>query len=164
MAMAGGCGGDDPATPQMTTSVDNDKQIRSLSESEMKQLCEDMAQTMFKMFTKERLCTLAGLSAKALGSDCLTMYDACIKDELGKLDNPAKDMKCTVNKAGWQTCTATVAELQGCLNQATVGMDSIFSNLTCSTDTKTGKGIKHMFDVSKCKALEAKCKDMFEVK
>ena len=134
-----------------------------LSDDEASQMCQDMGKTLVKMFSdKDMLCTLAGLTVKSRGMDCLTTYDKCMAGTLKKkADNPGEDWSCTIKKFSAKDCKATVAEMEACFNQSLKVMHSAFSGLTCSTELDS-KAAKNIFDTvnfgtTACEAVKKKC-------
>jgi hypothetical protein len=116
-----------PAPAGGVTSVDQSKQLSSLSASEMQTLCSDFKNYLVKQTAKDfgaRLCIQAAFTATELGTPA-DPSQACHDSYASCMNNPANSQ----NSAGIQvnalcpdiptapSCSMTVSEYMACLDE-----------------------------------------------
>jgi hypothetical protein len=87
---------------------------------------------------KPKLCTLVAASFSSNEASCNSLRDACVQDDSAGDANsadgfgPAEDVSCSGATAdGWQGCTATVGEMETCLNDMLDALDAMLNAYSC---------------------------------
>ncbi|WP_437914177.1 hypothetical protein WME73_49685 [Sorangium sp. So ce302] len=116
------CGGDDDGGDGGQSGGDLDsKQLGELTAAESQAVCDDIAGSF--EISKEDMCDLEGLSATFAGEDCEAAKAECISSPA----EPEPTGSC--DTSGFAGCTATVAELKGCITATT----NLLKAITCES-------------------------------
>jgi hypothetical protein len=133
------CGGSDSGG-DVTLGISSGKALSEVTPDEATRGCTQLrneVQARFNPVTlKPKICTLVAVSFASDESSCTNLRDACVQDnsagdDAGELA-PAEDISCNGTTVdGWQGCTATVGEMEGCLNDMLDALDAMLSSYTC---------------------------------
>lgn len=138
-----GCGGESQggSTGVVSTGLSVSKPLSDVTTAEATQGCGHMKDAIEARFqqpsAKTGLCTLLAASFSNTESACTSVRDSCVKGDTGSAGtssdtslaslDPATGLDCTgTNLDSWQGCSATVGELESCLNDT---LDAIFTLL-----------------------------------
>jgi hypothetical protein len=162
----GGAPGDGSTPPAVDFGVPAAKKLSELTPAETAQLCEEAEALVdtsgLQKDMKEFTCKLAGITATMMAegdSDadlqkaCKAAYDECMAEPAD--DEPAES--CEFEET---TCSATVGELESCMNDSLEMIGEIKSKLpSCDKVTKESVGdvMGDLFTLEpseSCKALE----------
>lgn len=143
-----------------SSGVSGTKKVGELSPTEVKTFCDAAEKTLtsdgFRAPTCKLLAVVAAASAGEgdLKTPCKMAYDECIKE-------PSDDS--AMCEAPPSTCTATVGEIEACLNDTQKLLNTIAGKLP-SCDNLTQSSLEMLdedsFDFDEpasCKSVQAKC-------
>jgi hypothetical protein len=167
VACSGGGGGSTGGST-LTTSAPPNKEVSQLTPEEGKQYCLDVGRyfnaEMGPLTQKSRCLTEAsramrGITSEAdLRSKCSSEYQAC----LAKGEPPPDAFETENCQKTSTTCTATVAEVNKCLEDYVARARAAGATLDsfCSRIQIDGGGVESNFDSeapASCKAISSKC-------
>lgn len=158
--LACACGGGDGNLPQLKTDLEGNKRIDQLSVTEGDELCADLL-VYGKDFVETfgpRLCRLAGTFTTSQ-SECEKATNDCIERSEAV---PPSDGACRPGRA----CAATVSEVQACINDSVVQLDTRIDSVpTCQQRAQgaaTSPTTSSPDQPESCKRLFEICPVMFE--
>ncbi len=149
LAFGIGCGSSDKAPAVGVTSVNQGKQLSSLSASEMQTLCSDFNNYLVAQTAQEfvsRLCTQAAFTATSLGAPadpsqaCHDSYASCMNDTAKNSSGIQVSALCPSTPAA-PSCSMTVSQYVACLNElipAAIGAWESKSDLCDNLESCTG--------------------------
>jgi hypothetical protein len=160
-----GCGSDSRGTT-LETGVSGDKPLNTLSQDEATKVCKSVGDWSKRAFSEEKLkeipCKLTAALFGALAGDAEQARMACTQTYNSCLQQPAmpsqQESTCGMVDSN---CTATVAEMEACLNELPKAFDDFAAALP-SCDA-LGSGMMSMpFNLESlnppaCKTFESKC-------
>jgi hypothetical protein len=123
---------------EVSTGISSSKALSALTAQEAASGCERMKDSIEAHFNrssaKTGLCTLVGLALSPDEATCTSQRDACVKSESGDgaSSSPADEFECSdASVEGWQGCSATVGEMEACLNDILAAFDTLLSGYSC---------------------------------
>jgi hypothetical protein len=133
------CSGDaQGGSGEINSGISSSKALSALTAQEAASGCEHMNDAVEAHFNrssaKTGLCTLLGLALSPDESSCVSQRDACLKSESGDSasSSPADEFECSdASVEGWQGCSATVGDLEACLNDMLGAFDTLLSSYSC---------------------------------
>jgi hypothetical protein len=143
------CGGQsegdaaDEARPGKTTGIAGNQLLGDVAEEDAARGCDGMKSALAARFnpttSKPELCTLLALRFSSTEARCTRYRSACLQGELEPAAyaqaladfDPAPDLGCHDGNVDWDACTATVAELEKCLDGALGAFDAALQTYTC---------------------------------
>jgi hypothetical protein len=143
-----GCGGESQggSIGTVSTGISASKALGDVTTAEATEGCthlQDAIETRFQQpSSKTGLCTLLGLSLSSTEAACTSLRDSCVKGDTGtattsddvSLDafDPGQQLQCSgTNIDDWHGCTATVGEMETCINDMLEGLDALLNSYTC---------------------------------
>ena len=87
-----------------------------------------------RLFHARAASSLLGLALSPDEPTCVSQRDACLKSESGESagSSPAQEFECSdASVDGWQGCSATVGEMEACLNDMLTAFDTLLNSYTC---------------------------------
>jgi hypothetical protein len=155
-----------------STGMDSGKTPASMSPADRATLCTKVESFLPTLMSKADMCKLSGMMGAMLGMGggdlkalCTAAYDACMKEPDDPVETTGDTASCS---QGMSTCTATVGEIESCMNDLDAMMRAEMakipscSQLTLSDFTATSTTTETTTSPASCTALEAKCPDMGE--
>jgi hypothetical protein len=170
-----GCGGDGDGAGA-SSGVTPSAQLGKLDTTQARQLCEwassQVDESSFEP-TKQQACTLFGISFTDNPTDCRAFADACVQapdendgiseEEEEELEEEEDDCATAMVDAELMGCTATVSEYEACVRAAVDAIERVFASLSCEQAGMSDlEGDVAAQEPEACKALEAKCPDVFQ--
>lgn len=157
MAVAA-CGGDDGGGSGFSTGVSGSKKLDQLSASETQQLCSDLEEWGQEVVENGRpkLCRIAGIFAED-EAQCEMLVQECINEP----DEPTPGM-CEAP----DNCSATVAEVQKCLDDAVVEFNKLLDQFPTCKQIASGMAsvpVSQPQQPASCKAIESTCPDVSSI-
>jgi hypothetical protein len=143
--------------PEASFPVEQTRPLSDLTSEERGLICEEIRQVYATAITKSEVCTLAGLAIKTdEGSgeqQCSQVYKLCLDQEV---TIPAPDWECGVlSTEQTRSCTATVSELEACVNDELRLMKQVLSGLSCSSSLESLED--RLREPPSCQRLESQC-------
>lgn len=165
LAASIGCGGGDGGSTQLSTGVDGTKQYGAVTADENQKICNATAAWVGTAFDaakmKEFGCKLAGVVGGVFGGTaaCQSAYDMC-KNAAPPDGGAGMPMGATCNKPA-STCTATVAELEACLNAIPANLDKLVNALPSCANV-SAQSVQQLGNIQMllgpaCQTFEMKC-------
>lgn len=164
-ALCAACGSDDGGSG-FSPSVSSDKELGSLSEPDVKKLCDDVQSYASSVADslKDVSCRSAGIAAAVTGGAetdadarvaCKTAYDKCLATPADTDEEPCERPPAT--------CKATVGELTACLNAYPTYVKATLPNLPACNTIEVAKLSSYFETPDKpeapaaCKTYDTKC-------
>ena len=157
----GGGGGGGP----LESGVEGDKGLSSLSDAEVNTLCESFAsygQALLGSISKEDICIFVAAALMQDSTSCEAVVPQCVADPEVSDPSDEESPACTEGaKADFMNCTATVDELEGCMEAY---MNKLRSDVGGATCASAGQGAS--LDLSPnalpaCASVVEKCPGLF---
>jgi hypothetical protein len=143
-----GCGGESEggSTGVVSTGISASKTLGDVTTAEATDGCGHMKDGIEARYqqpsARTGLCTLLGVTLGSTESACTNLRDSCLKGDTadaGTAENvsvtdidPAGNFECSgTNIDSWHGCTATVGELETCLNDTLDALDALLNAYTC---------------------------------
>jgi hypothetical protein len=136
------CGGstqDDTGT--VSSGISSSKALSAVTTQEATRGCAQMKDAVEARFSrasvKTGLCTMSALLLSSSESSCSSARDACLNGSADSGDapavNPAPDFECQgTNIDSWQGCSATVGQLETCLNEMLDAAEATLMSYSCA--------------------------------
>lgn len=149
-----------------SSGVDSSKPLNKLSASESEKICkagQEWVKTSLEPKLKEFGCKLDSAFASALSPDdasaraaCKMAFDMCLKAP------PSMDMQMSACSAAPSTCTATVGEVEACINEYPAAFDELNKafpscDMLTKASTTSAPKLTSLDQSPACKALQMKC-------
>ena len=138
------CSGDaDGGAGQVSSGISSSKALSEVTAQEAVRGCEHMKGSMEAHFNSSSartgMCTVVAWTLSTDESSCISARDACLKDDNSNggssgasIPSPADAFECSdANVDGWQDCSATVGEMEACLNDMLGLFDAVLNGYTC---------------------------------
>ena len=161
--------------PGAVSDVDSSKAVNNLSDSEVKEYCEDG-----KRYSEAQLAGIdlkkigCGISAQLLASygaendadaqaKCRTQFDECMKQptENTGADAGAQEDDCAAFKEQVANCNATVGEVNQCVADQTAALKALSAKDFCAEakamSNDTPPNTTAFQPPASCKAIQSKC-------
>lgn len=169
-----GCGGGSSGTGSYASGIDTTRTINTLDQKDINGICQRYEDYAKKLISSDQFCTLAGILFSNLDqsvppneriAQCEELKNQCV-DSSKNPDPEDTEPSCPVAlSAALQECGGTVGELDLCLNDEFIALDSFFNSLSCNVaaDPNSIKA-PQVSDIQSCAALEKKCPKLFQNK
>lgn len=149
-------GASEPASaPAFVSALPDESPVSSLAGVEWSTLCDELGAWTNDVFAAapESTCLLGGLVLGGSPQGCETMVDSC----LASADAPPPPACDASLQAG---CTATIGEIETCLNQVVTVIGSLGGNVSCETtlDRSMLAGVlRPLTGATSCLSLQSTC-------
>jgi hypothetical protein len=157
--------------------LDTNEPLAGLTAAEAQSACHALSSSVSQALPDEDLtryaCTLFGavfsVQSKpdgTLGIDkaaCMSMVDDCIADAQGQAATTQDDCETGTVGAELMSCTATVGELEACLDAAIARVRAQLEMVSCDSPVSTmAPATQEMASLPACAQVEAKCPGLAE--
>lgn len=124
---------------KVSSGIPSGKALSAVTTQEAVHGCEQLNADITAHFNRASartgLCTLVGLALSQDEASCTSQRDACLKDydsSDASFADPSQSFTCSdANVDGWQGCSATVGDMEACLNELLAAFDSTLSSYSC---------------------------------
>lgn len=179
-----GGGGGSSQDGLFTSSLDDTRQIKTLTESEYQHMCIRFRHKSTEQLKRNKVgfCTLVGLfsaSVETFGDELNeTLPDTCEESLVSCLNSPIEQSEdrtaieeCLVRPDGIPGCDATIAQLNVCLNETLANGEQALTTLSCDSATSSHaleqalvpalQALSEVAPSTACNSLKNQCSQLF---
>lgn len=129
-------------------SVDSGKQLSELSGDEANALCSSIEAGVDLDAAQRLSCAFAAAFSSMDEASCQTAFDACLAEPF-----EAEESDCPVENEIDDSCTATVAELEACVDEVNAALKSVADGFSCAEELD----LTALEPGEACTAFDEKC-------
>ncbi len=157
----GACDSDSGAPASFNASASDSTVVNTLDDAGRQKLCDEVVtfgESAVSVTEMKRLSCYGLALAFSAGESCEATAQACMKAEPTESESETTS---SCNSGEFDNCTATIAEIESCLNARIAASKALAAKISCAADEDAMNALAEPAE-SACAPVEAKCPSLAE--